>query len=91
MNECVAFPPVFFDSRSLWADTPFSMQEIDESRVAIDAYDEKFVALRRSLYELQRSLKSAAINNNVLLKHLESSIQNKAHNTLLPSKNSDPL
>jgi hypothetical protein len=29
------------------------------------------------MYELQRSLKSAAINSNVLLKHLESSIQDK--------------
>jgi hypothetical protein len=55
-------------------------QSIDELKVAIEAHDEKYVALRRLTYELQRSLKSASINNNVLLKHMESSIQNKAPN-----------
>ena len=53
------------------------VQEIDESKVAIDMHDENFVSLRRLMFELQRSLKSAAINNNVLLKHFEGSIQNK--------------
>ena len=57
------------------------LQEIDESRVSIDMHDESFVSLRRLMFELQRNLKSAAINNNVLLKHLEGSIQNK----VLPS------
>jgi hypothetical protein len=60
-------------------DTHLHIQDIDESKVAIEAYDEKFVSSRRLMYELQRSLKSAAINNNVLLKHLESSIQDKVH------------
>ncbi len=43
----------------------------------MEACDENFVSLRRSLFELQRSLKSSAINNNVLLKHLETCIQSK--------------
>ena len=38
------------------------VQEIDESKVAIDMHDENFVSLRRLMFELQRSLKSAAIN-----------------------------
>ncbi len=52
-------------------------QGIDELKVAVEACDENFVSLRRSLFELQRSLKSSAINNNVLLKHLETCIQSK--------------
>jgi hypothetical protein len=66
----------------------FFFQGIDESRVAVEAYDEKFVSLRRLAYELQRSMKSAAINNNVLLKHLESSIQNKARPHSNPTRSS---
>jgi hypothetical protein len=53
------------------------MKDIDSSKVLTDMEDERFVSLRRSIFELQRSLKSAALNNNVLLKHLEGSIQTK--------------
>jgi hypothetical protein len=55
----------------------FCAQAIDELKVAVECHDENFVSLRRSLFELQRSLKSPAINNNVLLKHLETCITSK--------------
>ena len=55
----------------------FCAQAIDELKVGVECQDENFVSVRRSLFELQRSLKSPAINNNVLLKHLETCIQSK--------------